>query len=60
MDEQRLADSRAYKLMAVHMKEPPDAGVLFPSLRAAAPDPEDAEDVSIFQAVTASLSPYNR
>lgn len=59
-DGQRAVDARVYRLLAVHMKEPPEPGDLFPLLRARAePEPEDgAGDETIFQQVAASLGNY--
>ena len=43
------------------MKDPPEPGVLFPSLRTAdRRDDEDAGDDAIFQSVASSLTQYNR
>lgn len=61
--EQRLKDSRAYKLLCVHLKDPPKAGNLFPFLREQEDDvPDDSmeSDFANFHAITASLTPYRQ
>jgi hypothetical protein len=58
IDRERMADSRAYKMIAPHLKEPPDPGILFPSLRDRSAANADANDAAIFQQVSASLMPY--
>ena len=47
-------------LLAVHMKDPPDPGDLFPSLRRGRKSEPDADDAAIFQQVSASLMPYSK
>lgn len=44
--------------IAVHMKDPPDPGVLFPSLAGRTGVQPDADDDSIFMQVAASLTPH--
>ena len=56
-DAQRTLDSRTFKMLAVHLREPPDPGDLFPSLRVSKKEP-DADDSAIFQQVSSSLMPY--
>ena len=60
MDAQRLLDSRTYKMIAVHMKEPPEAGKMFPSLRTHKDVNEDMDDDTIFQRVAMSMSKFGR
>lgn len=50
---------RAFKLLAVHLKETPEPGDLFPSLREYGKTAEqDVDDSTIFQQVSSSLMPY--
>ncbi len=58
MDQQRLLDSRTFKLLAIHMKDPPDPGVIFPSLRVDDEPRADDNDDAIFRSVAASLTQY--
>lgn len=58
--QQRLEESRFYKLICVHCKTPPDLK-LFPFLdidTEEEQEPTPESDVMNFQAITASLTPY--
>ncbi len=58
-DGQRTIDARVYRLLAIHMKEPPEPGDLFPLLRQRHTEVEDGEgDETIFQQVSAAMSSY--
>ena len=62
-DGQRALDMRAYKSMCVHMKDPPEPGLIFPSLRtdgSSASDDVDPDDDTVFQQVAASLSAFGK
>lgn len=61
--QQRLIDSRWYKLICCHCAKAPEAGAVFPLLAGltAAPDEPDYEDdVMSFQQTTAVLSTAGR
>ena len=58
-DAQRDADSRAYKMIAPHLKDPPDPGDIFPSLRGRSQVRKDVDDDAVFQQVAASFAKYS-
>jgi hypothetical protein len=57
-DGERRMDSRTYKTLAIHMKDPPPPGDLFPSLRMRAAREAEEDDAAIFQQVAGALMPY--
>jgi hypothetical protein len=55
-------DVRFYKLMCCQLKDPPEPGELFLTLRDLhlPKDDEEVDDAAIFQRVTAELSPFSK
>ena len=56
-----MQDARFYKLLCCWCKEPPEAGVIFPLLKAAAGSSnEELDDEASFAQVTAALTTYTQ
>lgn len=50
-------DLRAYRILSVHYKEPPDAGVFFPLLARGERSAEEEDDAEIFSQISSSVIP---